>query len=337
MTISIARGARGPYLLSISKSKSPLKHKLQVTISERNCPISDTMTYDVSALVWVITWPSGKLGVYVDAFKAFVHQALRRADVILVFDRYFPNSINTFTRTQRSGSSRVYKLTPDAQVPAKQVVLILIAQHAMSLSLLGESVSVVCDDTVVFGLLVHYYNSRCKCSNSAPMTMSSPVKERAVIYIRATVESHSDVADDLLAIHALSGTDAVSSLHGIGKATVVKVAKKGCFPLFCIGDVHAEIKSVEAHATKFTCASYGKVAESCNSMTQCRVKMWRSKTGKSGASSVKLCSIPPTTEAFKDVCTGATFKWQYREDGRFFKCHCTKCCTPSGKCCLRPL
>ena len=150
------------------------------------------------------------------------------------------------------------------------------------------------------------------------------------------MESHSDVADDLLAIHALSGTDAVSSLHGIGKATVVKVAKKGCFPLFCIGDVHAEIKSVEAHATKFTCASYGKVAESCNSMTQCRVKMWRSKTGKSGASSMKLCSIPPTTEAFKDVCTDATFKWQYREDGRFFKCHCTKCCTPSGKCCLRP-
>ena len=59
----------------------------------------------------------------VDDFKAFVHQALRRANVILVFDRYFPNSINTFTRTQRSGSSRVYKLTPDMQAPAKQVVL----------------------------------------------------------------------------------------------------------------------------------------------------------------------------------------------------------------------
>ena len=36
------------------------------------------------------------------------------------------------------------------------------------------------------------------------MIMSSPVKERAVIYIRATVESHSDIADDLLAIHGLS-------------------------------------------------------------------------------------------------------------------------------------
>ena len=28
--------------------------------------------------------------------------------------------------------------------------------------------------------------------------------------------------------------------------------------------------------------------------------MWRSKTGKSGASSLKLCSIPPTTEAFTE-------------------------------------
>ena len=92
----------------------------------------------------------------------------------------------------------------------------------------------------------------------------------------------------------------VASLHGIGQATVVKVAKKGCFPLFCIGDVNAEIEYVEAQATKCMCTAYGKVAESCNSMTECRVKMWRSKTGKRGASSVKLCSIPPTNEAFAE-------------------------------------
>ena len=179
---------------------------------------------------------------------------------------------------------------------------ILIAQHAISLSLLGKYVRVVCDDTDVFVLLVHYYNSRCKCSNSAPMIMSSPEKERAVTVIRATVESHSDIAEALLAIHVLSGADAVASFHGIGMATVVNVAKKGCSPLFCIGDVHAEIKYVEAQAqaTKFMCAAYGKVAESCNSMTECRVKIWCSKTGKSGASSVKLCSIPPTTESFTE-------------------------------------
>ena len=102
-----------------------------------------------------------------------------------------------------------------------------IAQHAISLSLLRKSVRLVCDDTDVFVLLIHYYNSRCKCSNSAQMITSSPVKERAVIYIRATVESHTDIADDPLAIYGLSGADAVVSLHGIGKATVVKVAKKG--------------------------------------------------------------------------------------------------------------
>ena len=46
------------------------------------------------------------------------------------------------------------------------------------------------------------------------------------------------------------------------------------------------------------CALYGKVPECCASMTECRVKLWRSKTGKSGASSVKLSSLPPTTSAF---------------------------------------
>ena len=114
------------------------------------------------------------------------------------------------------------------------------------------------------------------------------------------MELYSDVADDRLEIHGPSGADAVASLHGIGKATAVKVAKKGCFPLFCIGDVHAEMKSVESQTTRCMCTAYAKVAESCNFMTECRVIMWRSKTGKSGASSVKLCSIPPTTEAFTE-------------------------------------
>ena len=40
------------------------------------------------------------------------------------------------------------------------------------------------------------------------------------------MESHIDIADDILAIHELSGADAVASFHDIGKARVVKVAKK---------------------------------------------------------------------------------------------------------------
>ena len=125
---------------------------------------------------------------------------------------------------------------------------ILIAQHSsISLSLLGKSVHIVCDDTDVFVLLVHYYNPRCKGSYSTPM--SSPVKEQAVLDIRVTVEAHSDIADGLLAIHGLSGADEVASFHGIDKATIVKVTKEGGFPFFCFGDVHSEIKSVEAQSS----------------------------------------------------------------------------------------
>ena len=51
---------------------------------------------------------------------------------------------------------------------------------------------------------------------------------------------------------------------------------------------------------KFISAAYGKVGETCSTMTECRVKMWKTKTGKSGTSSLKLRSLPPTTNAFTE-------------------------------------
>lgn len=58
------------------------------------------------------------------------------------------------------------------------------------------------------------------------------------------------------------------------------------------------MKVVEAQATKFVCSAYGKVNEPCSTLTECRVRMWKVKTGKSGTSSLKLCSLPPTTNDF---------------------------------------
>jgi len=57
--------------------------------------------------------------------------------------------------------------------------------------------------------------------------MTSLVKERAGVDIGATATAHSNIADDLLAIHAISGADIVASLHDVGKATVIKIPKKG--------------------------------------------------------------------------------------------------------------
>ena len=57
------------------------------------------------------------------------------------------------------------------------------------------------------------------------MLISSPVKERAVVDIRATAAAHRDIVADLLAIFGLSGADTIASLYGIGKGTVLKVSK----------------------------------------------------------------------------------------------------------------
>ena len=74
----------------------------------------------------------------------------------------------------------------------------------------------------------------------------------------ATAEAHSDIANDMLAIHGLSGADTVhvATLHGIGKATVIKVSKTGRFSLSKLGVGKADMKSVEARATNFICATY---------------------------------------------------------------------------------
>ena len=67
--------------------------------------------------------------------------------------------------------------------------------------------------------------------------------------IGATATAHSDIADDHLAIHGISGADFVTTLHGVGKAIVITIAKKGTLSLFKVGDVKGDTKSVQAEAT----------------------------------------------------------------------------------------
>ena len=55
---------------------------------------------------------------------------------------------------------------------------------------------------------------------------------------------------------------------------------------------------VIAQATKFICSAYGQTIAACDSMTECRVKLWHLKTGKSGTKSIKLKALPPTNSAF---------------------------------------
>ena len=87
--------------MKITNSKSTLKLKFQVVISERNCPIPETVIYDVSAFLCVLTWPSDEIHEYVDALLLVVHQSLQKSNATVVIDRYFPNNTKKFTRMQR--------------------------------------------------------------------------------------------------------------------------------------------------------------------------------------------------------------------------------------------
>ena len=55
-----------------------------------------------------------------------------------------------------------------------------------------------------------------------------------MVYIRATTEALTDIADVLLSIN---GADTVASLHAMGKATVLKMPRKEGLSLSENGDV----------------------------------------------------------------------------------------------------
>jgi len=79
-------------------SKSDLKKTLQVAVSERSTPFPDTVIYDLSALLWVLHWPSDSLSTYVQTFKVFIMQALQHGNVIFVFDRYYEDITKAYLR-----------------------------------------------------------------------------------------------------------------------------------------------------------------------------------------------------------------------------------------------
>ena len=58
------------------------------------------------------------------------------------------------------------------------------------------------------------------------------------------------------------------------------------------------MKSVIQQATSFISAYNGQT--NCDTMSEARVKVWLSKTGKGSSSTPKLCTLPPTTEAFEE-------------------------------------
>ena len=156
-----------------------------------------------------------------------------------------------------------------------------------------KHVNILADDTDVYTLLLYYYLKQ------SPMTMASPIKERKIIDIRATVEKHHDIIPLLLAGYALSGCDTVAACYGIGKGKMLKVLRKKAVSLDMIGNIQADWSDVMAQATQFTAESYGQPR--ATSMSEARVSVWTAQTKKPGVAHVpKLALLLPTTEAFTE-------------------------------------
>ena len=129
-----------------------------------------------------------------------------------------------------------------------------------------SGITVICDDTDVFVLLLHYYH-KMKLQNL--ILMESPIKGRAVIDIPKTVEKHVGIVENILPAHALSGCDTVACCYGIGKGTIVKTLRSG-HTLSHLGLLESPLESVISQATIFMSACYGQ-SINCQTMSETRI------------------------------------------------------------------
>ena len=99
----------------------------------------------------------------------------------------------------------------------------------------------------------------------------------------------------MISVHGLTGCDTVATYNGIA----LKMLKSGKHNLNVFGNIAEDVSvtGILEQATHFMRACYGQ--SNCSSFTEARQKVWALKVCRSKASAPKLCSLPPTSEAFK--------------------------------------
>ena len=158
-----------------------------------------------------------------------------------------------------------------------------------------QTIQVICDDTDVFVLLMHFCEQqKLTCS----LMMEATSSQRVSVDIQASVNKSKDIVPHLLAAHGLTGCDTVAKLHGIGKGTVINKLKQG-HTFQYLGDLNSSFDDVMVEAVKFISACYG--SKERDDMSQIRVDLWSKRMGKKNITAAPpLKSIPPTMEAFKE-------------------------------------
>ena len=109
-------------------TKSTLKNDLRVNVFGRSFGKQTTVIYDVSALLWTISWSSnaGSLSDFIVKFKSIVKHGLTQANVVLVFDRYYTSSSKSYMRMlrqEKNGGGPIHILTAEMTLTPKTSIL----------------------------------------------------------------------------------------------------------------------------------------------------------------------------------------------------------------------
>ena len=113
-------------LLRTCKQKSKLMTTLKVEIPARSATNNaDVIFLGGCVILWVVSWPDkGTVEYYLNNFRRYLLEKSKIADMFLVFDQYYDESIKGLTRKYRDdGASQVYQLTPVTALPPQDVVL----------------------------------------------------------------------------------------------------------------------------------------------------------------------------------------------------------------------
>jgi len=124
------------------------------------------------------------------------------------------------------------------------------------------------------------------------------VQCRSCIDVKESSRKHASITPKILTLHALTGCDSVAATYGVGKTPAITVARKSDI-MDQLDQPKGDIVEVTKRATAFTAASY-------SSTTECRQRLWVQK--KTAKSTHKLCSLPPTNEAFEQNVRNAHYQ-----------------------------
>ena len=155
---------------------------------------------------------------------------------------------------------------------------------------------VLCDDTDVLLLLMHYYESHFSPANIYMVGFKASPK---VISISESVKKHSAIVPHLLAGHAPTGCDSVPGTCNIGKTKIVKAlnsSRKVSLRSVGTNDLEA------SYAASFTFMSILFGAKSKNqTVGDLRYEKWKERmASKLQSSSTTWQSLPPTDAALME-------------------------------------